>query len=183
MIRYFLRQQNKLFWCGKCHTLGSKVPYLRHQNNLFCCSSNMRLLLKPLFLMFDNNALIARAQRAYYALGKEMQGRCKGVASSKQALSRLMSKLRVCLEAAWSMARVWLEYGYTLLTGGRSLYEAPFFSPSRRTTSPLPTDCEFAPYGLQILRYAAILLLMMFLGMNTAWGGSSYSNCTESVQI
>lgn len=37
--------------------------------------------------------------------------------------------------------------------------------------------------AMRVLRYAAILLLTMFLGMNTAWGGSSYSNCTESVQI
>lgn len=47
----FLFQQNKLFYCGKWHTLGSKVPSLRHQNNLFCCGTNMALVLKPLFLL------------------------------------------------------------------------------------------------------------------------------------
>ncbi len=70
------------------------------------------------------------------------------------------------------MPRVCLEYTYTLLTGGRSLCEAPSFSPSRRSTSPLPTDCESAPYGLQFLRYATILILLMVAGVNTALGAT-----------
>lgn len=47
----FLSQKNKLFYCGKWHTLGSKVAYYRNQNNLFCCGANMALILKPLFLL------------------------------------------------------------------------------------------------------------------------------------
>ena len=61
------------------------------------------------------------------------------------------------------------EYAYILLTGERSFCEAPSFSPSRRTASPTPTDCQSAPYGLRVLRYAAILILMMVLGVNSVW--------------
>lgn len=62
------------------------------------------------------------------------------------------------------------EYAYILLTGERSFCEAPSFSPSRRTASPKPTDCQSAPYGLKLLRYAAILILMM-VGVNV-WGAT-----------
>ena len=61
------------------------------------------------------------------------------------------------------------EYAYILLTGERSFCESPSFSPSRRTASPKPTDCQSAPYGLKLLRYAAILILMMVLGVNSVW--------------
>ena len=56
------------------------------------------------------------------------------------------------------------------LTEGQTPCEAPSFSPSRRTTSPLPTDCESAPYGLKLLRFAAILLLLMVVGVSEMWG-------------
>ena len=46
------------------------------------------------------------------------------------------------------------------------------FSPSLRTASSLPTDCEFVPYVLKLLRYAAIVLLLMVGGVNTAWGAT-----------
>ena len=39
-----------------------------------------------------------------------------------------------------------------------------------RTVSPTPSDCQSDAFGLRSLRYAAILILMMFLGVNTAWG-------------
>ena len=68
MTRYFLQQQNKLFWCGKCHTLGSKVPSLRHQNNLFCCGANMRSALNTCHLPLYTRILYeltARSQRDY----------------------------------------------------------------------------------------------------------------------
>ena len=55
------------------------------------------------------------------------------------------------------------------LTEGQTPCEAPSFSPSLRTTSSLPTDCQSAPYGLRVLRYAAILILMMVLGVNSVW--------------
>ena len=57
-------------------------------------------------------------------------------------------------------------------TRGLSPCEAPSFSPSLRTTSSLPTDCQSIPYGLHFLRYAAILLLMMVVGVNTALGAT-----------
>lgn len=43
---------------------------------------------------------------------------------------------------------------------------------SLRTTSSFPTDCQSAPYGLNFLRYAAILLLLMVVGVNTALGAT-----------
>ena len=45
-------------------------------------------------------------------------------------------------------------------------------SPSLRTTSSFPTDCQSAPYGLHFLRYAAILLLLMVVGVSGVWGQS-----------
>ena len=42
------------------------------------------------------------------------------MAGSSHTLSLLMSMLRVSQEAAWSMARVWLEYAYTHRTGGQT---------------------------------------------------------------
>ena len=135
--------------------------------------------------MFDNNALIARAQRAYYALGKEMQGRCKGVASSNQALSRLMSKLRVCLEAAWSMARVWLEYGYTMARvclGAKILFPGweqniptlgtKYSQPGNKTGLRLALDeitarprRDYVSLASR-LRLVVLMLLMMVMGAN-----------------
>ena len=46
------------------------------------------------------------------------------MAGFKYTLAILMGMLRSSLGAAWSMARVWLEYGYTLLTGQRQTCEA-----------------------------------------------------------
>ena len=42
------------------------------------------------------------------------------MAGSSHTLAILMSMLRVSLEAAWSMARVCLEYAYTHRTGGQT---------------------------------------------------------------
>jgi hypothetical protein len=42
------------------------------------------------------------------------------MAGSSQLLAILMSMLRRSLEAAWSMARVWIEYAYTHRTGGQT---------------------------------------------------------------
>ena len=39
-----------------------------------------------------------------------------------------------------------------------------------RTASPTPSDCQSDAFGLRSLRYAAILILMLVAGMNTAWG-------------
>ena len=79
MTRYFLQQQNKLFWYVKCHTLGSKVPSLRHQNNLFWCGANMRLALKPLFLLllalfFGMSSVKAQDYSGVYYLSGNNQG-------------------------------------------------------------------------------------------------------------
>ena len=137
---------------------------------------------------------------------------------SSHTLAILMSKLRVCLEAAWSMPRVCLAYAKSMA----GVFLGYVFVRRERTLSPTCSDSQSVGHGLpgtlslvdgskmarrwfedgskesryihggntegprsamRVLRYAAILLLTMFLGMNTAWGGSSYSNCTESVQI
>lgn len=79
-----------------------------------------------------------------------MQGRCKGVASFKQALSRLMSKPRVWLEYGWSMARVWLQY---------------IFVRKERTLCPSRTNSQSVEHGLRFLRNAAMLLLLMVVGI------------------
>lgn len=42
------------------------------------------------------------------------------MAGSSQLLAILMSMLRRSLEAAWNMARVWIEYAYTHRTGGQT---------------------------------------------------------------
>lgn len=75
------------------------------------------------------------------------------------------------------------EYAYILLTGERSFCEAPSFSPSRRTASSLPTDCQSAPYGL----FRTLLLLFVLLVTLGAWGqiernytGTYYiANCND----
>ena len=76
MTRYFLQQQNKLFWYVKCHTLGSKVPSLRHQNNLFCCGANMRSALNTCHLPLYTRILYeltARSQRDYGSLSTTLR--------------------------------------------------------------------------------------------------------------
>ena len=71
-----------------------------------------------------------------------------------------MSMARVWLEAAWSMARVCLEYAYTHLI--RKPYAISVRA--RRTASPLPTDQESAPYGL------FLTLLLLISGVVGSWG-------------
>ena len=113
-----------------------------------------------------------------------MMARCtQGVAKvyprCTQALGRLMSMLRVSLEAAWSMLRVCLQYAYSmprvcLAYAYTHLIRKPYAISvrARRTGSLLLTDQESAPYGLHFLRYAAILLLLMVVGVNTGWGAT-----------
>ena len=71
------------------------------------------------------------------------------MAACSHTLAILMSKLRVSLEAAWSMARVWLEYAYSEITAH-----------SQRDYSSLSTR----------LRLTISLLLMLTLGSSSVWG-------------
>ena len=109
------------------------------------------------------------------ALAREM-------ARSKQALGRLMSMLRDCSatlrpqvreclhfatphsdqwsENAWSMARIWSEN---------------VFVRKERTLSPSRTNSQSVGHGLRFIRYAAMLLLMMVVGVNCAWAQTDYS--------
>ena len=87
------------------------------------------------------------------------------MAGSSHTLAILMSKLRVCLEAAWSMPRVCLEYAYTHLI--RNPYAISVRA--RRTASPLLTDRESAPYGL------FLTLLLLISGVVGSWGQTDYS--------
>lgn len=86
MKRYFLRQQNKLFWYGKCHTLWSKVPYLRYQNKLFWCGPNI-----------SEDGWESHFSQA---IAREMAG-------SRQALDRLMEQSRSSLGAGKEQPRSW----------------------------------------------------------------------------
>ena len=114
---------------------------------------------------------------------------------------------RVCLAYAKSMAGVFLGYvfvrrertlsptcsdsqsvghglpGTLSLVDGSKMTRRWFEDGSKESRYIHGGNTEGPRSAMRVLRYAAILLLTMFLGMNTAWGGSSYSNCTESVQI
>ena len=79
------------------------------------------------------------------------QGVPKVYPRCSQALAILMSMLRVWLEYAWKQPRVWLEYAYSEITARAS-----------RAYGPCPTR----------LRLVVTLLLMMVVGVNTAWGQS-----------
>ena len=129
------------------------------------------------------------------------------MAGTTHTLPILMSKLRVCLAYAKSMAGVFLGYvfvrrertlsptcsdsqsvghglpGTLSLVDGSKMTRRWFEDGSKESRYIHGGNTEGPRSAMRVLRYAAILLLTMFLGMNTAWGGSSYSNCTESVQI
>ena len=98
------------------------------------------------------------------------------MAGFKYTLAILMGMLRSSLGAAWSMARVWLEYGYTLLTGQRQTCEARNkrgkYSQCGNVLFPV-WECFIPNVGIKyslnphILR--SLLFLMLVLG-GKAWG-------------
>lgn len=87
-----------------------------------------------------------------------------------------MSMARAWVEYGYSMGRVWLEH----LTRGQAPCEMArvcldSLSVRRvRTLSPTPSDYQSDAFGLRSLRYVVTLFLMMFLGVNTAWGQTYY---------
>ena len=98
------------------------------------------------------------------------------MAGFKYTLAILMGMLRSSLGAAWSMARVWLEYGYTLLIGQRQTCEARNkrgkYSQCGNVLFPV-WECFIPNVGIKfslnphILR--SLLFLMLVLG-GKAWG-------------
>lgn len=79
----------------------------------------------------------------------------KLIANSSQLLAILVSKLRVSLEAAWSMARVWLEYAYSMLM---TTFLRPFSSKRAELER----------------RLVVSMLLMLTLGSGSVWGQVTY---------
>ena len=114
------------------------------------------------------------------ALAREM-------ARSKQALGRLISMLRDCSatlrpqvreclhfatphsdqwsENAWSMARIWSEN---------------VFVRKERTLSPSRTNSQSVGHELRFIRYAAVLILMMVVGVSEIRGQHPFTLTTAS---
>ena len=88
------------------------------------------------------------------------QGVAKVYPRCSQALAILMSMLRVWLEYAWKQPRVWLEYGWSM---ARVCLEAAY--------SEITALFE-RHYGssLMRLRLVVCMLLLLMVGVNTAWG-------------
>ena len=82
------------------------------------------------------------------------------MAASKHTLALLMNKLRVSLEAAWSMARVWLEYAYSIFITALRLTLSEITAHSQRDYVSLPAR----------LRLTISMLLMLVLGSVNVWG-------------
>ena len=95
---------------------------------------------------------------------REMQGRW-------QALGCFMEQLRSSLGAGYSMARVWVEYGYSMgrvcLSVSRSEVSGLPVR-SKRTPSPKQADSQSEVSGLCALRYA-VCVIMVMMGVNL-WG-------------
>ena len=94
------------------------------------------------------------------------------MAGSSHTLSLLMSMLRVSLEAAWSMARVWLKYANMLMTTFLRPFSSKRAELERRLAS---DDITFRPsrdYGsLSVrLRLTISMFLMLTLGSTSVWG-------------
>ena len=92
---------------------------------------------------------------------------------SKHTLAILMSKLRSSLEAAWSKARVRLEYAYSMLM---TTFLRPFSSKraelERRLASDEITARGSRDYGsfATRLRLVMSILLLLTLGSGSVWG-------------
>ena len=89
-----------------------------------------------------------------YGLGREMAG-------SQQASDILN-------EYGKSKLRVWLEYGRSM---GRAWLEHLFFR-HERNLFPSRTNSFSVEYGLRALRYAALVVLMMVVGVSEMWGAT-----------
>ena len=97
------------------------------------------------------------------------------MAGSSHTLSLLMSMLRVSLEAAWSMARVWLEYAYTHRTGGQTpcaevCLETKNLFPYGEQNIPTLGTKHSQPGNKTGFRLLVSLLLMLVLGSVSVWG-------------
>ena len=84
------------------------------------------------------------------------------MAGSSHTLSLLMSMLRVSLEAAWSMAGVWLEYAYSIFITRLRLTLDEITAHSRRDYGSLTAR----------LRLTISMLLMLTLGSGSVWGAT-----------
>jgi len=94
---------------------------------------------------------------------------------SSHTLAILMSMLRVSLEAAWSMARVCLEYAYTHRTGGQTpcaevCLETKNLFPYGEQNIPTLGTKHSQPGNKTGFRLLASLLLMLVLGSTSVWG-------------
>jgi len=85
-----------------------------------------------------------------YGYTKQAESHHQG---SKHTLAILMSKLRSSLGAAWSMARVWLEYAYSMLM---TTFLRPFSSKRAELER----------------RLAVSMFLMLTLGSGSVWGAT-----------
>ncbi len=94
------------------------------------------------------------------------------MAGSSHTLSLLMSMLRVSLEAAWSMARVWLEYANMLMTTFLRPFSSKRAELERRLASDDITSRPSRDYGsLSVrLRLTISMFLMLTLGSTSVWG-------------
>ena len=105
---------------------------------------------------------------------------------STLTIALLMSKLRVSLEAAWSMARVWLEYAYSIfITRLRLTHNEITSRPSRDYVSSLTRlrlvfsvitsrfQRDYVSFSARF-RLVVSLLLMLTLGSGSVWGQVTY---------
>ena len=109
-----------------------------------------------------------------YGYTKQVESHHQG---SKHTLAILLSKLRSSLEAAWSKARVRLEYAYSMLM---TTFLRPFSSKraelERRLASDEITARPSRDYGssLTSLRLVVSMLLLLTLGSGNVWGQITY---------
>ena len=110
-----------------------------------------------------------------YGYTKQAESNHQG---SRHTLAILLSKLRSSLEAAWSKARVRLEYAYSMLM---TTFLRPFSSKraelERRLASDEITARPSRDYGSSLtrLRLVVSMLLLLTLGSGNVWGQTDYS--------
>ena len=109
-----------------------------------------------------------------YGYTKQVESNQQG---SRHTLAILLSKLRSSLEAAWSKARVRLEYAYSMLM---TTFLRPFSSKraelERRLASDEITARPSRDYGsfATRLRLVMSILLLLIVGIGNVWGQTTY---------
>ncbi len=115
-----------------------------------------------------------------YGYTKQAESNHQG---SRHTLAILLSKLRSSLEAAWSKARVRLEYAYSMLM---TTFLRPFSSKraelERRLASDEITARPSRDYGSSLtrLRLVVSMLLLLIVGIGNVWGQSPVEITTDT---